>query len=289
MAVPADTFHTLLPAGSSYNTIIMHKIAPAIENVLRNSDGVWGVYLERLDDKEAIYEYNSNASFPAASIAKLPIAIYVFDQINQGNNSLDEMLSLHDDYRLSGSGVLEEMHDGLNLNILDMVKLMLLVSDNTAAKHLVVKFTPKKINQYLKDVGFKTTQLKIDGEKFGYGMTTAKEMAQLMHGIWGNAYFKPELSSELLRILKKSQGDLGIRRYLPHDRYDDNSKLEVASKGGSIPGVRNEVAIVFAKEPYVLSILSKDLSDLSYKPDNAGLLTIAKVSEVVYNALSVSG
>lgn len=263
-------------------------VSKSLNKMLKAADGVWGVYVKNIDSKKAAFQYNQNRIFPAASLGKIPIALFVFSQVEKGKNSFKETIPLVEKYKLGGSGVLEYLDSGLKLTLLDVVKLMLLVSDNTAAKLLVKKFTPQKINRYLHHLGLKVTELEIDGDKFGYGLTTPREMAVLLEGIYRGKYSNQELSNTLLDILKKSHNDLGIRRYLPHDRYNEEVKLEVASKSGSIPGVRNDVAIVFEKDPYVISILSKDITDTAYKPDNEGWLFIANFSKKVYEILKPS-
>ena len=158
-----------------------------------------------------------------------------------------------EDLVLKGPGVLQHLSIGLELTLLDIVTLMLIISDNTSAKMLVKKFTPQKINEYIKSLGFEVTGLKIDGEKF-------------------------------INTMKKSNNENRIKRYLPTDRYNDKVKLGIASKGGSIPGVRSDVGIIFEKEPYSLCVLSKDLPDESNKPENKGVLAIAVISKLIFGA-----
>lgn len=162
---------------------------------------------------------------------------------------------------------------------------MIIVSDNSAAKMLVKKFTPQKINEYLAGLGFKTTRLKIDQDKFGYGLTTPKEITEILEGIYKNTYFNEEVSEIYLNILKKTQSLTRIVRYLPK-KIDKDTRLKVAHKSGSITGVRSDVGIVFTNKPYVISVLSKDISDNSFNPDNEGALTIAKISKVFFDFLS---
>lgn len=264
----------------------INSISSSLKDLLKGFGGVWGAYVKDLENGAVVFEFNQDEAFPAASLSKIAIAMSVFSQVDKGVISFDDNLSLVEDYKLGGSGVLKHLKSGLNLSLLDVVKLMLLVSDNTAAKMLVKKSTPWKINQYLQSLGLKVTKLKVDGDKFGYGLTTPKEIAGLLEGLFSGKYFSPELSKTLIGILKDTHNDLAIRRYLPYDRYDDDVPLEVACKTGSLPGVRNAVAVVFGDNPYVISLLSKDLVDKAYKPDNEGLLSIASFSKKVYDFFS---
>ncbi len=218
-----------------------NSISVPLEKVLKGSGGVWGAYVKDLESGTVAFEFNQDKAFPAASLSKIAIAVFVFSQVEKGKASFKDTISLAEKCKLGGSGVLEHMDSGLKLTLLDVVKLMLLVSDNTAAKLLVKIFTPQEINLYLSGLGLKATKLKIDGDKFGYGLTTPREIATLLEGVYNCEYFDREPSNIFLDILKKSHNDLGIRRHLPHDRYNEEVKLEIASKSGSIPGVRGEV------------------------------------------------
>lgn len=253
-----------------------------INKILSKVDGEWGIYAKNLETGEVLYELNGNTPFPSASIGKLPIALYVFSQIEAGKASGNDILPLSKKTKLGGSGVLENLHDGLELTLLDVIYLMITISDNTAAKMLVTNFKPEKINEYLKEKDFKVTQLKIDGDEFGYGMTTPIEISNLLEGLYKHSYLSEKVSTEYMEILKNTHSNTRIKRFLPHDVYDDDKKLEIASKSGAIPGVRGDVGIIFEKEPYVICILSKDLSDHSYKVDNKGILVIAEISKIIH-------
>jgi beta-lactamase class A len=251
-----------------------------LKNIINKAGGSWGIYAKELDSNKTIFELNADMPFPAASVNKLAIALYAFSEVS----ALDDTVSLDEKYMLGGSGVLRHLHAGLQPTLTDLIKLLLIVSDNTAAKLLVTRFTPQKINEYLLSAGFSVTQLKIDGEKFGYGMTTPKEISHLLEGIYANTFMPEARSQQLLAIMKESASDDRIRRYLPHDLYNTDVKLEVANKAGSIPGARSDVGIIFEKQPYTLCVLSKDLPDESYKVDNQGVLAIAEISKVIYAA-----
>ena len=106
------------------------------------------------------------------------------------------------------------------------------------------------------------------------GMTTANKISSLLEGLYKATYFSKELSNQFINIMKKSGNENRIKRYLPN--------LEVASKSGSIPGVRSDVGIIFEKVPYTLCVLSKDLPDESNKPENKGVLAIVAISKLIY-------
>lgn len=257
-----------------------------IGSLLEGSKGTWGVYAKNLISDETIFEVNGNNWFPAASISKVSICLFALHQIEIGKEESSNRLNLKDELKLGGSGILQFIDGGLNPTLLDVVKFCLILSDNTAAKMLVRHFTPQAINDYLSNLGFVTTKLKIDGETFGFGLTTPREMSSLFEGLYNNRFLNQDNSMILLEILKKTNSDLRIRRYLP--RYVDESnkeRLRVAGKGGTLPGVCSDVGIIFGKQPYVLAVLSKDLPDETFGPDNPTQFTIAKIAQAVNESL----
>lgn len=264
----------------------MTQLEQSLRSILEGVDGMWGIYAKKLGSGEVLYAHHEQNVFPSASVGKIPIALFTFAQIQKGLADPRERVALENHYKLRGSGILRYLDDGADLSLMDFVKLMLIISDNTAAKTLVKKFTPQAINAYLEALGLKTTRLKIDGDQFGYGLTTPQEMAQVLEGLYHARYLNRHLSDEFLGAMKNCSKDLSLKRYLPHDRYDDDLKLEVANKGGAIPGVRNDVGVIFAKDPYLLTVFSKDLTDISGKPDNQGLLAIAKISSEIYKVVT---
>lgn len=122
----------------------INDISNPLEKMLKGFDGVWGVYVKRLDSGKTVFKYNQDRIFPAASLGKIPIALFIFSQVEKGKASFKDVIPLEEKYKLGGSGVLEYLDSGLKFSLLDVVKLMLLISDNTAAKLLVKKFTPQK-------------------------------------------------------------------------------------------------------------------------------------------------
>jgi beta-lactamase class A len=250
---------------------------------IKDADGVWGMMVKRIGQNTE-FEYNSDLEFPAASVGKVPIALYIFHLVDSGEERLEQIFEIEKKYYLGGTGILQFLKPDLKLALKDIIKLMLIKSDNTAAKFLVSTYGPEKINNYLKSLGFEKTQLGIHGEKFDFGITTPREITNLLEGIYNSSFLSKKSSTLLIDIMKKCEHQLGIRRYLPQ-MGSDGQKLEIANKSGALDDVRHDIGIVFTKTPYIISVLSKDIKDESYKPENAGVLTIARLSEKVYEQL----
>ncbi len=259
-----------------------------IQKIIFKAGGKWGIQAQFVNEDKPFFELNSNQKFYAASLAKVPIATAVMKFIKEGKAKLLDELTLEKGAKMPGTGVLNLLHDGLKITIQDAITTMLAQSDNTAAKLLVNKFGAQAINVWLSSVGMKQTQLELlaDG-KFHYGDTTPEEMAKLLSGLYTGQFLSSADSQLILEIMKHCHLNWGIKRYLPKNLPDGKTKLEVSNKEGTWEDSRHEVAIVWANRPYVLCVLSNDLSDQRYHVDNAGVLAIAQISKSIYATANV--
>ena len=70
-----------------------------------------------------------------ASAFKLPVAVQIMTLVDEGKLTLDKMVSLAPQDLHPGSGKITELffHPGVSLSIANLMELMLVISDNTAA------------------------------------------------------------------------------------------------------------------------------------------------------------
>lgn len=72
--------------------------------------------------------------FPMASTYKVPIAVELLRRVDEGEFGLDRMVEVEPSDLSPGSGVLSRLFDdpGVSLSVLNLLELMLLISDNSA-------------------------------------------------------------------------------------------------------------------------------------------------------------
>ena len=89
------------------------------------------------DTAETLHTEGADETFPAASIVKLWLLVRGLWAAQAGQTGLDERLSMQAEDRVPGSGVLHDLGAGLALSWLDLLTLMVTVSDNTATNLVI--------------------------------------------------------------------------------------------------------------------------------------------------------
>ena len=265
--------------------------------------GELGLFAKRLGTGETI-EWHADTRFPTASVIKLPIMVEAFEQISRGALSADAIVPVRASAKVGGSGVLGELHDGAEVTIRDLIRLMIVVSDNTATNLLLEHVGVANVNARIRAYQLANTTLfrptfgkkaEVSPElerEFGLGMSTPRDMGALLEMIATGRAVNESASKEMRAILEAQQDTRMIPRKLPFDARE----IVVANKTGTdeeklpdstgVKGhVRADVGIVRSGETtFVIAIFARRIKDRSWMPDNAGLLAGAEISRLTFDA-----
>jgi beta-lactamase class A len=91
----------------------------------------WGVYVRFLDNGDEI-AIEADRKMDTMSLIKLPILVALMRQADRGAVRLEETITLDDDHKRLGTGVLRLFGAGATFSLRDAAWLMEVVSDNTA-------------------------------------------------------------------------------------------------------------------------------------------------------------
>ncbi len=263
-----------------------------IEQIQKDFSGTLGVAAKRLDVQDGeLVSLNAETVFPTASVIKVPILVEVFRQVEQGSLSLDSKLSLKEKDKVGGSGILKELHAGLELTLLDLAKLMIVISDNTATNMLIELVGRDSVNKTMRKLGLHRTflagKLMVEANPIELSSSTPDEMLSLLIKIYNSKVLSAATGQQILEIMKHQQYVTSmIGRYLPYDSdtiEEGGESILIASKSGSIRGVRNDIGIIWGPNcTYAVAIMTKDCKDKRFYPDNEGGLVVAKISGILY-------
>lgn len=269
-----------------------------IRAAIAGFQGTVSLYARNLDTGES-YGVRENERVRTASTIKLAIMSTVFDAVARGQAQWTDELVLHDGDKVEGSGVVRELSDGVRLPIRDLIHLMIVVSDNTATNLLLDRFTAEAVNQEMDRLGFHETRClrKIlngtaaggwsqagrlaENQRFGFGVSTPREMAGLLEKMERGEVVNRAASREMIAILKRQQDNSGISR--------STGDLVVASKAGALDHLRSDVGIVYSHRGRIaIAITVDDLAKVDYTPDNAGAAFISQLTGLLLDGLATA-
>lgn len=130
------------------------ELVKQIKLITENQIGSIGVAASVIGQDSAVF-VNGNEHFPMASTIKVPIAMAVMQKIDNQELTLDQLIAI-DDYEWVFSPIIatELIHSGVSLSVANMLELMIVHSDNTAAD---VAFRlaggPDGLTKYLASIG----------------------------------------------------------------------------------------------------------------------------------------
>lgn len=275
------TLLTLFP------TSLLHAQS-ALESELRalvsGFKGDVGIYVEHLGTGETI-AIQADTLFPTASMVKIPILTGIFARLESGDLAYDSA-QIYDTSRVyPGSDVVGNMRHGSEISLHKLAFLMMSFSDNTASLWLQeLAGTGTAINEQMQALGLTHTRVnsRTPGReevrlRYGWGVTTPREMASLMKKIHLGEVVSAAASEEMIRLMSKSLWDKEALSALP-------PSIAAASKQGAVSHSRSEVVLVHSPSgPYVFCVITKNQQDRSWNIDNAGYVLLRQVSAALWN------
>ena len=246
-----------------------------ILSLLRQMPADIAAYYQDLQSGHA-WGWKSEDDFPAASVIKVPILLAVLRQAQRGVLSLDQKRAVSLKDHVGGAGVLFELHDGIEVSVADLGRLMIVVSDNVASNlllELLGEGVLASLFQDLKMTGTVMGRRFMETPRPGHdNRTTAMDMGLCLAALHRGEVLDRSHTSQALATLRRQQFREKIPLMLPPE-------LSVAHKTGELEGVRHDVAVVeIPEKPYVLSLLTQK-GGSSWQVDRC----LAELSLAVYH------
>jgi beta-lactamase class A len=250
-----------------------------------------------------------------ASTIKMGILLDAAEQIHSGHATLAERLVLTKDNQVEGSGVLGQLTPPIALTLGDILTLMVVLSDNTAANMAIDRLGLEHINSTLRAAGLRQTVLykkvyvpangpmPADQPLFGLGKTTPREMASIVERFatcnldLESPASKAQLTAQqaqvlcgaILHMLRNQQDRESLPRYIESMDTSEHGSA-IANKTGALDQVRNDVALISTKNgPVVIAGFTFDNADQRWNGDNEGEQTLAKLAQAIVQTWSPTG
>jgi len=200
---------------------------------------------------------NGDALFPSASLVKIPIMAACFYAEKEGSLKLDELITLRNEHKVSGSGSLKHLPAGTEFTVESLIELMITESDNTASNMIIDRLGFDYLNGIFKRLQLEQTNIDrkmMDFKKRKEGIenyTSVSDMALLLDRMYKGILIDRKVSRKCIDYLKRQKSRDRIPARLP-------KKTVVAHKTGLERGVCHDVGIIFTPEEDVLvSVLTK--------------------------------
>jgi beta-lactamase class A len=225
-------------------------------------------------------------TFPTASMVKLPLLVALHHRAAAGALHLDSLYALSDSSVLQSDGedIVAQLRWGEKVPLRKLALLMMSTSDNTASVWIQNLIGGSDTaNAWLERNGFQVTRdnsrlphRREIWRRWGWGMTTPREMAELLVMVREGRAVSPAASAAMYRLMKGSYWSEEALAAIP-------PWVGVASKQGAVNRSRSEVLLVESPSgPYVLSVITKNQADESWHADNAGYVLLRRASALVW-------
>lgn len=260
----------------------------ALTTILAEADGTTGLVAHRLDGRGPRYEAHADRPFALASVMKLPLLVHLLRRADAGALDIDERLVLGAADRVAGSGVLHLLDPGLAPTVRDLMRLMMVVSDNMATDALLARTSLAAVEAEMHALGYRSLHLPHPVRRMLASLTTLGEdadyaamraafadprrarpadpdgaspthgdratpadLARLLVDLHAGRLLAPATTAFATQVLEDCQTNARIPAELPEG-------TRVGHKTGTLPGRANDVGVVHAASgPFVLVLLQE--------------------------------
>ncbi|MGQ9600707.1 MAG: serine hydrolase [Anaerolineae bacterium] len=236
-----------------------------------------GIAIQHIESGEET-RINADAIFPTASVFKVPVMVEVFKQARAGKFDLNDRLELRDRHKTLTSGVLQELQEGLQPTIRDLMILMTIVSDNTATTMLMELVGAENVTATMHELGLTSIHVNMTVHEmflhaFGIrdrsdirvdelraiackvqmdyssrtfsrsqdnNVSSAADMTRLMVMIFKGEVVDRAACDEMLDILSRQQHESRVPLFLPWNT--------VYHKTGTMRGLRNDSGVIYCNQ-----------------------------------------
>jgi len=258
-----------------------------VRRLAERFSGTFGFWARNLRSGE-IVALDAERQFPSASTIKLFVLRELHRQAGDGLLELDrDQVEMRHADVTTGSGVIKDLTAGLKLSLRDAATLMITVSDNTATNLLIGRLGVRAINRATLAAGYAGTHC--DGRIFKgramHSTTTPRDLGVFLTNVARGRELSGAASRAMRDTLRREQYTNIVGRMIPYDPVArGKARWLLASKSGSLTGVRNDAAYVVGPGVrYTIALMSEGCADARYNVDNEANLVLARLAADVHD------
>lgn len=224
-----------------------------IQNNIQNNNITYAsLYFRDLNNGPWI-GINEQEKFTPASLLKVPLMIAYLKMAESDAKILDNEIKIEEAANNLSQNIvpLDKVEIGKSYKVSELIRYMIMYSDNNAANALLLHINAEYLNQTYSDLGI----IAPDGATQTENFMNVKDYASFFRILYNASYLNRDMSEKALEILTASQFNQGLKAGLP-----ENVKL--AHKFGERIFLENkqlhDCGIIYKeKSPYLLCIMTR--------------------------------
>lgn len=259
------------------NDIIINFIPlrDALKKYVEGKDGKVGVYFEYLPSGTSI-GVNDKKEVKLASLSKVPLAMSIFKKIERKKMTLADIIIIKKEYLDPRFGNLWEKGEGTQMTVLELLRELLVESDDTAYKALFNQLSAREINEVY---NYLDIQIDTDGSGDQQTIVSPKSYTSIFRSLYLSSFLSAEDSNYILKILTQTifndKIPAGVNKDVPIAH-----KIGVFSKVENSNSVFTDCGIVYApNRPYALCIFVLDTNEVAQG-------YMSQISKMIYSYVS---
>lgn len=227
------------------------------------------IYYENINSGANIAVNKDLRLFPA-SLSKLVQAILVMRKVEKGELALDQILKFEAGDLSSDSGELYKNIENQKLTVENLLKELLVNSDNTAQNIFKHYLTADDYINFQNVIGLQDLYNE-------NGFISSKEYTRILRVLYTSNFLEPENSQKILRYMADSSFKDYLSQGIPKDvlfahKYGENTKYNIFADSG---------IVYIPKKPFMISVIIKG-KDSSLETRNEVVKLMKEIGERAY-------
>jgi beta-lactamase class A len=256
-----------------------------IGDVVRARPGKFSIYARNLTTGKTV-ECDADRVMPTESAAKTFVLVHYAQLVDAGACDPAARVTLKEDDRFPGTGVLRYLDAGLEPTIEDLAWLMIIVSDNVATALLIQEIGgPAAVNETMASLGLRSAQMNeaitLEGALAGepFATATARDLAEVY----------THLDDRCRSMLFRQQNLIGLPRRLPHSADASDVGIEmpvrVFNKTGNGMGTFVDSGLFETQAAtWIVAAMAAEQTDFANRADDIAPMTFAEIGETLFSA-----
>lgn len=247
------------------------NLKPKLEKILKENDinqKNIGLFLQN-SKTGAWLGINEKSNFVPASLLKIPIMMAILKKAEREEINLSNKITIQKEDMDKNAGDLWKKGPNYQISYWDLIKKMILISDNTAKNALKRQLTFEELNAIFSHVGIPNPYAPTNGHTI-----TPRDYNRIFKSLYFSTFLNPEFSEKAIDISTDTAVENLISHQIPKG-------IKIAHKFGERPNGLHDCGIIyFPENPYFLCIMTEDIELSKAKT------IISKLSKEIYDYIS---